>query len=210
MNYFEIFNKVLLELNYRPIQTFRSIYQSGHKKILEAINRVNNEVLASYDWEFLDRQTVLSAPEGIKAFELPFSGDIKAVYHARTRLSYTPHYEEILTGRLEGDLYSVANGRIIFPKKPQDVNYRIFYLSKSYAVSEKSQFKEKLEDETDCSVIPMPFAEHILVYGACLKVKANPAYPKFAFWNTMYIQALANLRQKSPRTKEGGPCIKIG
>jgi len=71
------------------------------------------------------------------------------------------------------------------------------------------EFKEDLSSGEDVSVLPMPYAEHILVYGTCLKVKANPSYPKFGFWNTMYIQALANLRQKSPQTNECGPFISL-
>ena len=33
MNYFEIFNKVLMELNYRPVQNFENIYKTEHRKI---------------------------------------------------------------------------------------------------------------------------------------------------------------------------------
>lgn len=234
MNYFEIFNKVLLELNYRAIQTFENIYKSEHKKILEAINRVNNEVLASYEWPFLERTTLLDVIEGENIYTLPFSGPIKCVYSADAsyesyledsnrknpvwkRVLYTPHTEELLYSRLLGEYYAVAagnsrgagGGKIIFQKPACDKVYSITYYSRNFALGENGDFKEKLTAEEDVSILPMPFAEHILVYGTCLKIKANPSYPKFAFWNTMYIQALANLRQKSPQTKECEPFIKL-
>lgn len=237
MNYFEIFNKVLLELNYRAVQTFENIYKSEHKKILEAINRVNNEVLASYDWPFLERTTILDVLKGENIYPLSFSGQIKSVYCANsravrgcnkaeryenpdwTKVLYTPHADELLYGKLSGEYYSVVcgsglssgrcQGKIIFQKPTCDKLYSITYYSRNFAHGADGQFKEKLTAPGDVSVLPMPFAEHILVYGTCLKIKANPAYPKFAFWNTMYIQALANLRQKSPQTKECEPFIKL-
>lgn len=209
MNFFEIFNKVLLELNYRPVADFEHIYKSEHKKILEAINRQNNEVLAGYQWPFLERGTILDAVDGLNTYELPFGGLIKCVYQDNKRILYTPKAEELLVGNISGDFYSTLNGRIIFPKTALDKAYNIVYYTENYAVSADGQFKPNLEEAEDTSVLPMPFAEHILVYGTCLKVKGNPAYPKFGFWNTMHIQALGNLRQKSSQTSECEPYIEI-
>lgn len=209
MNYFEIFNKVLLELNYRAVQSFDSIYKSEHKKILNAINRVNSEVLASYEWDFLEKQTLLDVDEGQNIYQLPFKGIIKAVYKDDERVLYTANSEGLLAGRLTDNFYSVSKNSIIVQKPRQKETYRIIYEGRDFAMGQNGEFKEKLTDKDDCSVLPMPFAEHILVYGACLKVKANPSYPKFGFWNTMYIQALTNLLQKSPQTKECEPFINL-
>lgn len=209
MNFFEIFNKVLLELNYRPVGDFEHIYKSEHKKILEGINRLNNEVLGGFQWPFLERGTILDTVEGLNIYELPFKGLIKCVYEGDKRILYTPKAEELLTGNILGDYYSTKNGSIIFPKAACDKTYNIVYYTENYAVSADGQFKPDLETATDSSVLPMPFAEHILVYGTCLKAKGNPAYPKFGFWNTMYIQALANLRQKSSQTSECEPYIEL-
>ena len=112
-------------------------------------------------------------------------------------------------GRLFGNYYSVINDRIIFEKPRCDKIYSIIYYTTNYAFGEDGEFKPSLDKASDTSIIPMPYAEHILVYGSCLKVKANPSYPKFGFWNTMYIQALANLRQKSPRSVESEPFISL-
>ncbi len=209
MNYFEIFNKVLLELNYRQVLNFENIYKSEHKKILDAINRVNSEVLISHEWPFLERCTFLDTVKDENLYKLPFKGNIKAVYSNGERVLYTSNAQELLEGRLHGNFYSVIRDSIVFEKACKERNYRILYESRNFALSEDGKFKEKLEGKGDISLIPMPFAEHILVYGTCLKVKANPAYPKFGFWNTMYIGALANLLQKSPQTNECGPIIKL-
>ncbi len=209
MNYFEIFNKVLLELNYRAVQTFDAIYKSEHKKILDAINRVNNEVLASYEWDFLEKQTLLDVLEGQNTYQLPFKGCIKAVYKDSERVLYTANSEDLLSGKLRGNYYSTARNSIIVSKPIKTEVYRIIYEGRNFAMGQNGEFKERLTEKDDSSVLPMPFAEHILVYGACLKVKANPSYPKFGFWNTMYIQALANLLQKSPQTKECEPFINL-
>ncbi len=209
MNYFEIFNKVLLELNYRAVQSFEAIYKSEHNKILEAINRTNNDVLASYEWPFLERAAILDVIEGENIYQLPFKGNIKSVFHKGERVLYTPRGEDLMFGRLFGNYYSVINDRIIFEKPRCDKIYSIIYYTTNYAFGEDGEFKPSLDKASDTSIIPMPYAEHILVYGSCLKVKANPSYPKFGFWNTMYIQALANLRQKSPRSVESEPFISL-
>ncbi len=209
MNYFEIFNKALLELNYRPVQSFENIYKSEHKKILEGINRVNNEVLASYDWPFLERCTFLDAIEGENVYKLPFKGNIKSVYKDNERLLYTSNAHELLSGKLCGNFYSTLRGALVLEKGHKDSLYKVFYESRNFALSADGKYKELLSAKDDVSVLPMPFAEQILVYGTCLKIKANPSYPKFGFWNTMYIAALSNLLQKSPQTNECGPFISI-
>lgn len=53
------------------------------------------------------------------------------------------------------------------------------------------------KNATDCSLIPMPFVEQLLVYGTCLRLKANPQYIKFTYWLSMYKEALLNLKSKS-------------
>jgi len=215
MNYFEIVNKVLLELNYRPLEDFGRIYKSEHKKILDAINRVNREVLGAFNWPFLERQELLNIPAGQNHCELPFCGDIKAVYDGKKRLKYTlDALKHIDNADLE-DSYALIpacgdkKAQLILPKANQDKDYTVIYYSNDAAVDENGAFKAELTGKNDISIIPMPYAEQLLVYGTCLKIKANPSYPKFGFWNTLYIQALANLRQKSPQTKECEPFISI-
>ena len=215
MNYFEIINKVLLELNYRPIEDFGRIFKSEHQKILDVINRVNKDVLATYDWPFLERTAQIKVLAGENTCILPFDGNIKAVFLGNNKFQFIQDAYKIKNGDICGDYYSIepADGgqkaRLIVSKRNKDTDLCVIYYSTNYVMGENGTFKADFSGKNDISSIPMPYAEQILVYGTCLKVKANPAYPKFGFWNTMYIQALANLRQKSPQTKECEPFISI-
>ena len=352
--FFEIFNKVLLELNYRTVTAFEDIYKSEHIKILDAINRVNEEVLSTYEWPFLLRSEILTPKNQSGAGDLgqaggnistatnmvvystgtttnsrlynisttnaqnpasgaenseaggnistatdnilcstgtttnsalsqistispapgnksciPLSpcveGIVKSVYQGNTRLLYFQNLEEALQKGLPANSYTLSNtgnnGVEIFVNsvkapfkgpnpptrkantplqtadtpiqstntpsqtpnsetqgentetktlKPQSGGYiTVYYYPKYTSLGADGQFKTKMDSGDDVSILPMPYAEHILLYGTCLKVKANPAYPKFGFWNTMYIQALANLRKKSTSAAEDAPFVKI-
>lgn len=275
--FFEIFNKVLLELNYRTVTAFEDIYKSEHIKILDAINRVNEEVLGSYEWPFLLKCEILRAKNPENAGEdaqnqarslqdegstpeytgdaakeggqistialttkngegsqistigeilsthfenrgcIPLypsvNGIIKSVYQGSVKLLYNPNLEEALQKGLSGNTYTLANDGnsgvqiLVNPQNKGDIT--VYYYPKYTCLGALGQFKTKMDAGDDVSILPMPYAEHILLYGTCLKAKANPAYPKFGFWNTMYIQALANLRKKSASAAEDAPFVKI-
>ena len=53
-----------------------------------------------------------------------------------------------------------------------------------------------MDKETDKSLIPEVFAEPILVYGSCMRLKGNPQHPRFNYWYSMYKEALANMKAK--------------
>lgn len=267
--FFEIFNKVLLELNYRTVSSFEDIYKNEHTKILDAINRVNEEVLSSYNWPFLLRKRVFKQKEcdisTINSVKLNENKDeqvseslnapsdtakddksscvdgiVKSVFRLKKRLSYFPNVEKALTEGLPANCYTVletvndpkiltggVNGALYVLEKTDLApsgsvaeigeylmtlhtdGYTVFYYSKDYCIGTDGKFKLKMTAGGDASVLPMPWAEHVLLYGTCLKVKANPAYPKFGFWNTMYIQGLANLRKKSPSATEDEPFLSL-
>lgn len=128
MNYLEIFNKVALELNYRPVDSLKNVFRNDHLRILENINQVNEEICTYQNWSFL--------PENFK----------------------TPGGEFIC------------------------------------AVSDNEYTVKMIKDE-DYSIIPEPYRTDLLVYGTCIKTKADPQYPKFSFWNCNYMRALARLRE---------------
>jgi len=320
--FFEIFNKVLLELNYRTVESFEDIYKSEHIKILDCINRVNEEVLSSFEWPFLLRKEILKPENPLKASGMrnnssqistifsnhateggkistttntglsqistinldpadqtggsqistigeildakinpaciPLApcvcGLIKTVYQGNRRLLYFQNLENALQKGLPINTYTVCaaanpinsknaqnpqtstqnaenpsaagsnNSEIqtdvkpsslldygvrIFVNGPRDKEYTVYYYSKDTALGANGEFKTKMDAGDDVSILPMPWAEHILLYGTCLKVKANPAYPKFGFWNTMYIQALANLQKKGTSAAEDAPFLSI-
>ena len=71
--------------------------------------------------------------------------------------------------------------------------------------------EEKLtfEEADDISIIPNPFVEPIVVYGACMRLKGNPKHARFSYWLSMYKDAFANLKSKVSKTIEEHPTIKI-
>ena len=69
--------------------------------------------------------------------------------------------------------------------------------------------KKSLENEGDSSLIPDVFAEPILVYGTCMRLKSNPQHVKFAYWLSMYNSALANMRSKISIDANSTPSVKL-
>ena len=44
MNFLEIINKCLIELNYKPVNTFAELTKNEHKKIKNILNLLNGEI----------------------------------------------------------------------------------------------------------------------------------------------------------------------
>ena len=85
----------------------------------------------------------------------------------------------------------------------------IVYYTGNNAKDSDGNEKPLMLDEKDTSLIPDPYAEPILVYGACMRLKANPQHAKFAYWLSMYKEALANLRSKETVSIDATPMIKL-
>ena len=71
--------------------------------------------------------------------------------------------------------------------------------------------KEKylMEEDTDSTLIPEPFAEPVLVYGACMRLKGNPQHVRFSYWMSMYRDALANMRSRVSVSIDETPSVKM-
>ena len=69
--------------------------------------------------------------------------------------------------------------------------------------------KDIFADETDCSLIPMPFVEPVLVYGACMRLKGNPQHIRFNYWVSMYKEALANMVSRCSIDAGFAPGVKL-
>ena len=51
-----------------------------------------------------------------------------------------------------------------------------------------------MEKEDDCSLIPLPYSELVLIYGSCMRFKGNSSHVKFKYWFSMYTDALRDLK----------------
>ena len=109
-------------------------------------------------------------------------------------IKLSPHYNELNTTLNE----------------ERNTCYDITSESKLYTyIEDENNEKTDLEEAYDTSLIPMPFAEQLLVYGACLRLKANPQYFKFSYWLSMYKEALLNLKSKTSVSALSSPVVNL-
>ena len=76
MNYFEILNKCLVELNYKQVNSFSELTKNEHKKLKNIVNIINKEICLSEKWNFLLRTTTLSLPKNTGQIKNTVQGKI--------------------------------------------------------------------------------------------------------------------------------------
>ena len=195
MTLLTLINKCLVELNYKPVNTFSELTKNEHKKIINIINLLNAEICLYSRWNFLVRKSTLELPTGMREVKNSINGRISQLIIDDIPFQYTDNVSEIFANISSGEnLYSVFEGKLIFSKQfdsPQ--NIEVIYYTFNNTVSSSGKEKDVLELADDCSLIPMPFQEAVLVYGACMRLKGNPQHIRFSYWLSMYREALANL-----------------
>ena len=210
MNFLEIINKCLSELNSRQVNDFSELTKNEHKRLLLAVNLVNKELCNIENWSFLLKRTTVPLPSNTTEIENPVNGKILHIFIDGGEYLFTENLLPFLEGRHnEIKRYSILGNALLFPKFEEEKTLDIVYYSANCAVDFEQNEKENLEKTDDKSLIPMPFAEQLLVYGACLRVKANPQYFKFSYWLSMYKEALLNLKSKALLTVQGTPTINL-
>lgn len=197
MNFLEIVNKCLYELNSRQINDFSEITKTEHKRLLSAVNVVNKELCRIENWSFLLKKTTAELPAASELTN-PVDGKILHIFIDNDEYKFTDDLKPFLENKKrEFKRYSVLGDTLLFPRFDEKKTLNIIYYTNNCAIDEDGAEKEDLEEMSDQSMIPMPFAEQLLVYGACLRTKANPQYFKFSYWLSMYKEALLNLKAKT-------------
>lgn len=209
MNFLELINKCLLELNYKQVGTFAELVKNDHKKIKNTLNIVNQEICNSENWNFLLRKTILTIPADTTEVSNTIDGRILHLYIDGQKYYYKEDFEPFLTGNTANCSYSVCNDKLLFPKFKQPKNAQVLYYTRNCVKALDNTEKDEMTLETDTSLIPMPFAQQLLIYGTCLRVKANPSYVRFSYWISMYKEALANLKTKTSVDAENAPFIRL-
>lgn len=209
MNYLELINKCLLELNYKEVSSFSELVKNDHKKIKNILNVINKEICAIEGWNFLLRRMELMLPAGITELNNSVNGRILYLLIDGEKYLYSEDIESFLTNNAKARTYSQFNDKLLFPKFSQEKTIDIVYYTKNCVIDSEHNEKENLENATDSSLIPMPFAEQLLVYGTCLRLKANPQYIRFSYWVSMYKEALQNLKSKSSIYAKDTPVIRL-
>ena len=80
MNFLELINKCLLELNYKQVSSFAELVKQDHKRIISILNIINKEICAIENWQFLIRKTKLLIPSNTTEVENPVNGRILYIY----------------------------------------------------------------------------------------------------------------------------------
>lgn len=209
MNYFELINKCLVELNYKTCDKFTDLVKNDHGKIKNILNIINAEVCGFDNWNFLLRKMQMELPKETGEIFNAVSGRIHSLYIDSTKYEFFSNFEKFLLNKQPSNSYSVFNDKILLPFFDTNKTIEIIYYTNNFAQDEAGQDISSMASEGDISVIPVPFVEPILVYGTCMRLKGNAEYSKFSYWYGMYRDSLANMRAKIGASALETPVIKI-
>ena len=209
MNFLELINKCLLELNYKQVTNFSELVKQDHKRIISILNIINKEICAIENWQFLLRKSKLIIPANTTEIENPISGRILYILSKDGKYRFYSDIEPFLRGNAPSGTYSAYQDKLLFPISEKDVECDVIYYTNNCAINHNGKEKINLENPDDEPLIPMPFAEQVLVYGTCMRIKANPQYIKFAYWANMYKEALFNLKSKTSAYSQDAPVVKL-
>ena len=209
MTYLELINKCLVELNYKQVVAFSELTKNDHKKIKNILNVLNTEICSSDRWNFLQRKTEIVLPKNTGELENTIDGRIETIIIDGQRFEYYDDFEKFFTDSQPQNTYSLFNDKILLPMFNQNKTVEILYYTKNCAKDSQGKEKFALEVTDDSSLIPDTFAEPVLVYGTCMRLKGNPQHVRFSYWLSMYKDALANMRSRvSPRI-DSTPSVKM-
>lgn len=192
--YFELINQTLTELSYRTVSDFSQLVKPDHERIKMIVNRVNNIVLDSYDWDFLKRSKTVTLTANNDRAELPDDLKINHVIDDRGSVYvFTDEYMRILNGRSFNGQYTVFDGKIIVRPQDYDRVFTICHITKNHAKTAGGTEKFNLETGTDETLLPPEYAP-IIVFGACMQFKSNPEHPRYKYWLKQYTDTRAAMR----------------
>lgn len=209
MNYFDLINKCLVELNYKKCLSFVDLAKNDHEKIKNILNIINAEVCGFDNWSFLLRKIQVELPKNTGEMLNSVPGRINSLFIDGQKYTYCSDFEKFMLNKQPSNTYTSFNDKLLLPIFNQDKTIEIIYYTNKFAQNEAGEDVSSMTGETDLSIIPFPFVEPILVYGTCMRLKANPEYSKFNYWFGMYKDALATMRSKIGTDALETPMIKI-
>lgn len=209
MNYFEILNKCLIELNYKQVNSFSELTKNEHEKLKNIVNVINKEICLSEKWNFLLRTTTLSLPKNTGQIKNTVQGKIATVMIDGKIFKYYDNFEKFFTNSQPQGTYTSFNDMLLFPIFNKNKEIEIIYYTSNSATSKEGDEKTELEEENDKTLIPTVFAEPLLVYGACMRLKGNPQHVRFNYWYGMYKDALSNMKAKLAVDANTAPFVNL-
>ena len=209
MNYLELINKCLVELNFKQVNAFSELNKNEHKKLKNIINIINSEICISDKWNFLLRKKNLVLKKHSSEIENTIDGRIETLLVDGVKYEYYENFEEFFINNQPSNTYSLFDNKILLPDFDKDKNVVVLYYTKNCAKDKLKNEKYKLEDAEDESLIPEPFVEPLIVYGACMRLKGNPQHVRFNYWFGMYKDAILNMRSKIALSVDEIPSVRL-
>lgn len=209
MNYFELINKCLVELNYKTCDSFTDLVKNDHDKIKNILNIINAEVCSSDNWNFLLRKLELYLPKNSGEILNAVPGRIHSLYIENAKYEYHSDFEKFMLNTQPSNTFSVFNDKILLPIFSQDKTIEVIYYTNNFAQDTDGNDISSMVIEKDAPLIPSPFAEPILVYGTCMRLKGSAENAKFSYWYGMYRDSLANMKSKIGTSAFETPQINI-
>lgn len=209
MNYFDLINKCLVELNYKKCRSFVELTKNDHEKIKNILNIINAEVCGFDNWSFLLRRVEIVLPKNTGEIVNTIPGRIHSLFVDGVKYDYYSDFEKFLLNKQPSNTFTSFNDKLLVPIFDQDKTIEVVYYTNNFAQDAEGLDIAEMTAETDVSVVPMPFVEPVLVYGTCMRLKANPEYGKFNYWFGMYKEAMANLRSKIGTNALETPQIRL-
>ena len=209
MNYLELINKCLVELNYKQVNAFSELVKNEHKKLKNIINVLNTEICSSDRWNFLQRKSSFILTANTGEVENLIDGRIEAIIVDGQKFEFYEDFEKFFINAQPSCTYSLYDDKILFPLFDKNKNVEVLYYTNKYAKDSEGNEKFAMTNFDDESLIPENFAEPLLVYGSCMRLKGNPQHIRFSYWLSMYKDSLANMRSRISASIDETPSVKL-
>ncbi len=209
MNYFEVINKTLVELNYAPVSAFSDLTKMEHKRLMNVINRLNKEICnlnPNFHFRQVVKKTKLYSDRVEYAFDI--NGKIAKVMSDKGEYSFEPDYAKFYGQNIPERKYSFYGGKYIF--SPSDDKICIFYSTNDFVADKNGELKQDFNSEFDRSIIPDNFQEKLLINGAAYNFKQNSSHPKYLHWKQEYDKALSELLSEAKKISGSDIIIEGG
>ena len=170
---------------------------------------INTEICLSDRWNFLERKITLTLPANTGEIVNTIPGKIEALFIDGQKYEYFQDFEKFFINTQPSGTYSLYDDKILLPIFNHAKEVKILYYTSNCAKTFEGTEKSSLENADDISLIPEVFAEPLLVYGGCMRLKGNPQHIRFSYWLKMYNDALANLRSKISASMDETPNVRM-
>ena len=209
MNYFEIINATLIEMNYSTVAAFADLTKSEHKRLMNVINRLNKEICSKNN-NFYFRQMIKKTNIYADKIEysINISGKIDKILGENEAYSFEGDYTKFYCDNPPKNSYGIYGEKILFPAVND--NIKIFYVTENFVKNKNGELKADFEFETDESIIPANFAGKLFINGAAYNFKQNTAHPKYLHWKRAYDMALADIMSTAKNTTSSNVVIDGG